>query len=255
MNKNTTKYLLLFVKQYYIWAVIAIFSLYLISVIMKTPSISGKFFFLIMGSSIIIGGIYYEYLKKIYQKMIIAQTQRLDLALAKQYQEQLEKLDFFHGFKGSIILFDTLCLIDQQNYLNCLQHLKKNEAFFKAKLDYLFIFYYHQLLCYYFLDQTTNARVIMAKLKQFKTINQKKLSPLFSFEQIDGIEYLLNNRNQKGLATLEAIDTHHFNPREKILHYQIMLKVAKQKQETKRIINYQKTIQNLTGGEKNETIK
>ena len=58
----------------------------------------------------------------------------------------IKKLDIFHGFKGSFILFHTLCLFDQQKYDKCLKHLATNERFFKAKLDYLFIFYYYQLL-------------------------------------------------------------------------------------------------------------
>lgn len=254
MNKNTAKYFILFVKQYYIWGIIGIFTCYLVSIVLKTPTISGKAFFLIIGSLLIIGGSYYEYLKKIYQKMIAAQTQKYDFQLAKQYQEQLQHLDLFKGFNGSFILFDTLCLIDQGQYQACLNHLFKHEKFFKGKIDYLFIFYYHQLLCYYFLDQTENALAMIPKLKQFKQINQKKMAPLFSFTQIEAINYLLNNRTQKGLTMLETMNLQLFNLREKMLHYLIMLKVAKQTQATKRIITYQKAIQNLTGGEKNETI-
>ena len=254
MNKNTAKYFILYVKQYYIWGVIVIFSLYLISIISKAPTINSKLFFLIIGSFIVSGTIYYEYLKKVYQKMIVAQTQLLNPTLVKQYQAQLQRLDFFKGFNGSLILFDTLCFIDQGQYQACLDHLFKHEKFFKGKVDYLFIFYYHQLLCYYFLDQPKNALAMVIKLNQFKLIKPKKVAPLFSFEQIDGIGYLLNNRTQKGLTTLENIDLQLFNSRERKLHYLIMLKTAKEKQETKRIKNYQKAIKKLSGGEKNETL-
>ena len=252
MNKNTGKYLILFVKQYYIWGAIAIFALYLAFTIIKAPSMSGKIFFFIVGIFILIGATYYEYLKKLYQKMIIAQTQDVNPTLAKQYQSKLQKLDIFRGFKGSFILFDTLCLFDQQQYDKCLKHLAANERFFKAKLDYLFIFYYYQLLCYYFLDESDKALMMIDKLKQFQSMKQKNLSPLFSFSQIEGIHYILNGRIQKGIKILENTDISYFNTREKIIHYQIIIKVAKKIANTSLIKKYTKTLRKLTEGEENE---
>lgn len=252
MNKKKGKYLILFVKQHYIWGVIAIFALYLTLTIIKSPSMSGKIFFFIIGIFILIGTAYYEYLKKLYQKMIIAQTQNINPILAKQYQNKLQKLDIFHGFTGSFILFNTLCLFDQKKYEKCLNHLVINEKFFKAQLDYLFIFYYYQLLCYYFLDESDKALMMIDKLKQIQTANPKNLSPLFSFSQIKGIDFILNGRIQKGIKSLENTDTSYYNTREKIIHYQIIIKSAKKINNTTLIKKYSKILCKLTEGEKNE---
>ena len=81
--------------------------------------------------------------------------------------------------------------------------------------------------------------MMIDKLKQFQSTKQKNLSPLFSFSQIEGIHYILNGRNQKGIQALENTDINYFNTREKIIHYQIIIKSAK------KIIQKKQSIQEI----------
>ena len=94
--------------------------------------------------------------------------------------------------------------------------------------------------------------MMIDKLKQFQSTKQKNLSPLFSFSQIEGIHYILNSRNQKGIQTLENTDINYFNTREKIIHHQIIIKSAKKIDNTTLIKKHTTTLRKLTEGEENE---
>ncbi len=207
------------VRKAYTWGIYLIFAGYLIYLGITTEALIAKIIFITIGSLVLGIGIYYEYLKNIYEKMILSLTMDTDISLAETYRQQLLEKDLFKGFKNSVILFDSLLLMDKGNYQACLDHMEKHQTFFRSTVDYLFIYYHHSLVCYYFLKDNDRAALQLRKLAEFKKMKQKKYSPLFSWDEIDGIRYSLADRNKKSLQSFQKVPVKQLNSREKAYLY------------------------------------
>lgn len=227
-------------KASYMWIVYAIFASYIVYLGVTTEALGARIFFLVTGFLLLSGALFFEYLKRIYGKMIAALTIDADITLAKNYREQLEKADRFHGFKHSLVLFDSLLLLDAGKYSECLAHMEANRKFFKSTVDYLFIYYHNQLHCYYFLNQKAEALEIVKKMQEIKKLKQKKYSPLFSWDEIAGIQYSLEGRNQKALHSFEEVNTANMNNREQAYLYWMMANCYKELGVTKEVGHYRK---------------
>lgn len=210
------------IKKSYIWFVYIIFASYILYLGITSSTISTKLFFLTVGFLILSISLYYEYLKWIYQKMIFSLTMETNIPLAKKYQEKLIKQDFLHGFKQSIILFDSLLLLDEGKYEECLIHMKKNENFFRSTLDYLLIFYHNKLICYYFLNEHEKGLKQINKLLEIKSLNQKKYSPLFPWDEIEALRFFFEGRIKKSIQTFLRIESKYLNAREKTYLYYML---------------------------------
>lgn len=209
-------------KETYSWLLYLIFAIYIGYITVTATVASAKTFYLMVGTIILSGCLYYEYLKRLYGKMIQALTFDGDIQAGKRYKEKLTDRDVFHGFKHSIILFETLLLIDEGKYQHCLQHMETHQKFFKSSVDYLFIYYHNQLLCNYYLNRTEDGLAVAPKILQIKKMNQKRYSPLFSWNEIQGIIYSLQGRNQKALEELKKTNQSVMNTREKA-HLQMLM--------------------------------
>lgn len=206
-------------KKAYNGMIIMIFTGYIMYLGTTVNNVSAKVLFIIVGIFMLSIFIYYEYLKSIYSKMINLLTMETDITLAKQFRTKLQRKDFTNGFKHSIILFDSLLLLDEGRYEDCLNHMNKEKRFFCSTIDYLFIYYHNQLMCYYFLNERENALAIIQKLMEIKKLNKKKYNPLFSWDEIDGIRYSLEGRNKKSLQSFEKVQESQLNKREKTYLY------------------------------------
>lgn len=226
------------IKASYMWLVYAIFAGYIIYLTLTTEALGARIFFLVTGLLLLTGALFFEYLKRIYRKMIAALTIDADIALAKDYRDQLKKADRFHGFKHSLLLFDSLLLLDEGKYRECLAHMETHRKFFKSTVDYLFIYYHNQLHCFYFLNQIEDALAVVKKMQEIKKLKQKKYSPLFSWEEISGIQYSLEGRNQKALKAFEEVPVANLNNREQAYLYWMMANCYKELGRTKEVGNY-----------------
>lgn len=228
------------IKASYMWLVYAIFAGYIGYLTLTTEALGARIFFLVTGLLLLTGALFFEYLKRIYRNMIAALTMEADIAKAKEYRQQLEKADRFHGFKHSLILFDSLLLLDEGKYSECLAHMAAHQKFFRSTVDYLFIYYHNQLHCYYFLDRSEEALAIVKKMQEIKKLKQKKYSPLFSWEEITGIQYSLEGRNQKALKAFEEVPVANLNNREQAYLYWMMANCYKELGQTKEVGNYRR---------------
>jgi tetratricopeptide (TPR) repeat protein len=208
-------------KKIFMWCMYLIFAGYICFLIIQTPRMGAKLMFGLTGVIILGIILLFEYLKNLYEKMIYALTVECDVQKAVKLKEQLQQKDLFNGFKQSIIIFDSLLLLDTGSYTDCLQHLAQNQFFFRSTLDYLFIYYHTQLYCFFFLNQPEKILSVVRELAQLKHVKKKQLSQLFSWHEIDGIAYFAQNRLKKCLKELEQVDRTRLNNRE--LAYQLYL--------------------------------
>lgn len=227
-------------KQLGLLSIYLIFTFYIVTATITTPALSAKLLYALGGGVILVGALYYEYLKFLYTKMTTALTMQTDLAQCKKAREKLVKYDIFNGFKGSLIIFDSLCLMDEGNYQGCLEHMNQHHDFFHGSPDYLFIFWYNQLLCYYFLKEPTKMLYCGDKLREFKHSDQKHFSPLFSFDEIDALIASANGLHQKSIRHLDKISPKRLNAREKAYYYHILANEYRILNDSKQVGHYLK---------------
>ena len=201
-------------KKGILWFIYLLFALYICYLVITSHSLSAKLIFGCIGGIVLGIVVLFEYLKNVYEKMIYALTVECDLENAVTLKKKLEKKDLFNGFKQSIIIFDSLLLLDEGNYEVCLAHLHKNQHFFHSTLDYLFIYYHTQMYCYFFLKDEENLTTCLEHLLKLKNAKKKQMSGLFSWHEIIGIRYFYQNRNKKCLSELALIDKNRLNNRE-----------------------------------------
>lgn len=201
-------------KKSILWLVYLIFAFYIGYLVFTVPAFGTKMIFGSIGVLVLSIVLLFEYLKNRYEHMIVALTIECDVTKAKQRKLDLQKKDLFNGFKQSIIIFDSLLLLDEGNYQACLAHLERHQHFFHGTLDYLFIYYHTQMYCYYFLEDQKNMHISLKHLTKLQSANKKQMRGLFSWHEIIGFNYLYQNRNQKCLQELELINQHTLNNRE-----------------------------------------
>lgn len=220
--KNIVWKSIYFGKKGLLWLVYLLFAFYIYYLVTSSQELGAKLIFGVLGCIVLTIVLLFEYLKAIYEKMIYALTVECDLKKAIALKERLKEKDLFNGFKQSIIIFDSLLLLDAGDYGTCLEHLHKNQHFFHSNLDYLFIYYHTQMYSYSFLKNEEKLNSCLESLFKLKNIKKKQLSGLFSWHEIAGIRYFHQNRNRKCLNELELIDTNLLNNRE--LTYLLHLK-------------------------------
>ncbi|MBP2099436.1 hypothetical protein [Enterococcus rivorum] len=201
-------------KKVFWWIIFLLFLMYIFYLVKTAEGFASKAIFGVVGLSVFAIVCLFEYLKMIYEKMIYALTVECDIDSAKRLKEKLQKKDLFHGFKKSLVIFDALLLLDEAKYSDCLDHLKKNDSFFRSTLDYLFIYYHTQMQCFFFLNDFDKLNEVLNKISKLKNTNKKQLRGLFTWNEIDGVNYFAQNRNKKSYDTFHSIDTTYLNNRE-----------------------------------------
>ncbi|WP_314063663.1 hypothetical protein [uncultured Vagococcus sp.] len=203
------------IRKWSNWTLYIIFSAYILYLVFTTPQ-PLKIVYGMIGLVVLSIILLFEWLKSLYDRMILALTFDCNQEKARQLRDQLIKFDYFHGFAPSLKLFDTLLLLDQGAFQECLSHLDKHHRFFHGTKDYLLINYHTQMQCAYYLNNRELFDDSLKKLSQLKYSLQTKkdLSPLYSWEEIDGLHFLRDKRYSQALKKLEGVDTTNFNPRE-----------------------------------------
>ncbi|EOI03067.1 hypothetical protein UAY_00814 [Enterococcus moraviensis ATCC BAA-383] len=234
-------------KKGILWLIYLLFALYICYLVITSHSLSAKIIFGCIGGIALSIVVLFEYLKNVYEKMIYALTVECDLEKAVTLKKKLEKKDLFNGFKQSIIIFDSLILLDEGKYEPCLEHLQKNQHFFRSTLDYLFIYYHTQMYCYSFLKEEEKLNTCLENLFKLKNTKKNQMNGLFSWHELNSLNYFHQNRNKKCLAELELIDRNRLNNRE--MAYLLYLKghcllKLKETSEGYRILKKVKTIGN-----------
>ncbi|MTD42350.1 hypothetical protein GIX45_27730 [Erwinia sp. CPCC 100877] len=208
-------------KKIFLGCIYLIFAGYIGYLILDTAELGTKLIFGLIGVLVLGIILLFEYLKNLYEKMIYALTVECEIPKALELKERLQQKDLFNGFKQSIIIFDSLLLLDTGNYTGCLHHLEQNQSFFRSTLDYLFIYYHTQLYCYFFLNEQEKLFSVVKELSKLKHAKKQQLSQLFSWHEIAGIGYFAQNRNKKCLNEFAQVDQTRLNNRELAYHLYI----------------------------------
>jgi hypothetical protein len=134
--------------------------------------------------------------------------------------QKLNKYDLFKSYSLSVYMLtclyylDTLQMNDAINYVLSQQSKQKHKD--KAFMSEFVLFRANT-----FLNNSKQMKVHYEKLKELKnlTIKGRKVSPLFSFEDIEGCYHLKTSDPKKAWLALQRSSINAMNPRELIDHY------------------------------------
>lgn len=210
----------LFIKGYYGWKVVfniliyLAFFAYVLYLIIQASHISTKILYSLILIIVLGTCLYYEYLKQLYHKTVGILINDCDPIKARHSSELLRKRDLFNGFKGSLTIFNVLLLMDEGKYDECRKYLIDNDKFFRASIDNIFIKFHTELQLAWLLDNPSLGESAMTGLNKIRNTNQKKYSPLFSWDEIDGLNCYIKSRYSKALSYLNHVDASKLNARE-----------------------------------------
>lgn len=161
-----------------------------------------------------------DFLRYLYKVCIYTLTTSCDPSKTQHEINRLKKLDIFKSYRLSIYMLTCLALLDELKMKEAIDYVQNNESSNNHKdkvlLDQFVLFRAHA-----FLGNTKFARVHYEKLKEIRdvTAKGKRVSPLFSFEDIEGCYHLLDNNPKKAWLSLQRTNTKALNPRELTDHY------------------------------------
>lgn len=193
-----------------------LFVIYSIYLIMHTEEFSSKLFYTCLTVILISVVALSEYLRILYRQAIKTLVMDCDPYKAQEIEQKLLKYDIFKAYKKTMIIFDLMVYTDLNQYDKCIELLDNNEKFFKQSLDNLLIRNYNYFKGYIGLDNKTKAKKYYQdtiKLKGAK-IKGSKISPLYSWEEIDAVYYLCIKDIKKSKAAFANTNTQMMNHRE-----------------------------------------
>ena len=157
-----------------------------------------------------------EYLRWLYRSAIKTLTMDCDPYKAKEIEQKLLKFDLFKAYKKTMLIFDLMVYADLDEYEKCIELLDHNEKFFKQSLDHILIRNYNYFKSYYALNNKTQGKKYYQetiKLKGAK-LRGSKVSPLYSWDEIDAVYYLKIRDLKKSKAAFANTNTKMMNFRE-----------------------------------------
>lgn len=217
------------------------------NLIRKANNLPIKVFYTCFGTIILLGTLFYEYLKHIYNKMIVALTIECDQIKYNQLKEKLIKLDIFKGFKQSFIISDTLYYIDCKNGDKLLDILNKNENFYRGNLDYLLIYQHSLFSAYCLLNNRSQAKKSFDSLNKLRQTNQRRrkkvMKLLYNWDEIDGqYQLYVHHDPKKALSYFNNVKTNKLNPRERVLLFSKMAIAYKQLNNYQQALKFEQEI-------------
>lgn len=171
---------------------------------------------------------YYEFLKWLYDKATLTLIENCDPKQARYYIAQLDKYDFFSSYKTSIHIFNLLSLRDlgqQDDIINYLDIAGKK--CFSSSFDLLLVYYYSLFDAYCTLKNPEKATEFYNHLMNLKgkKMGLKRISPLFSWDEIEAQHQYLIGNNKNSKHSLQLVNLHSMNQREQVYYNLLCAKV------------------------------
>lgn len=186
----------------------------------QEPSMPGKATYAILLILFLGIALWAEYLRFLYRQMISALTMDCNLNKADLLKQDLIKKDFFHAYRNTLYIFDTLYFMDQEQPQACIEIMEDHYKFFHNSLDTMLIYNYTCFMAHYKLGNKTKVKSYYTKTTNMKgaKIKGNKLSPLYSWEYIDAIYYVCIHDDKKAKQAFDHTNIENLNHRE-LTHY------------------------------------
>lgn len=220
-----------------------IFIIYSVNSAFKMDDIPSKIILLLIVSIVLFFAIYADYLEGLSNSAIKALNYDCDPDRALEILNKLEKKDFVNHYKkGSNILLKALISLAKFETDKVIQIIEGNDKIFRASLDMLYIRNTTLYFAYIYADNKTQAKRIYPEIIKLRgsKVKGKKLSPVYSWEELEALYYLVNNDFKKAAKTYKTVNMTYMNNKEKaqVLYYKsICLVNTDQIDEAKESLN------------------
>lgn len=208
-------------RRFVTYSIYIIFTIFTLTKLIQEPSFVGRICYgLILGVFMGIT-LWAEYLKYLYQKMIVSLTMECDPDKSSLYYQLLVKKDIFKNYRNPLYIFNTLYFQDIDKPQDCIDLLQSQDKMFRSSLDYLLIRNYTYFYSYYRLGNRTKVKKYYPEVMRLKgaKIKGSKVNPLYNWEFIEAIYLLSNKEFKKALSAFKNINTKNFNNRELSQYY------------------------------------
>lgn len=199
-----------------------LFVLIFVNLIVSANDTLTRILFSVVMILVLAFNILFDFLKHLYFLMQKALIVDCDFAEVEKNRNRLVHFDVLKGMKTSLILFDTLYLIDQNKPEEVFALLDKEQRFFSGHLDYLFIRYHSLFKCYTLINNKNQAKKAYHELNKLRDVSlrraNKQMNLLYNWKQIDGLLNYVEKDYKKAFSAYIACSTANMNSRE-LTHY------------------------------------
>jgi hypothetical protein len=191
-----------------------------------------------------------DYLKFLFKSAIYTLTIACDPHEAIKTVNLLIKKDIFKSYQLSAFMLKCLSYLDMNAFNETITYVKNNEGKFEHK-DKVLLTHYALFRSYAELDDKKQMKDEYSKLQDLKgkTIKGKKVSPLFSYEDIDAQFQLVMNQPKKAWLALQRSQVNYMNAREKLSHYRLRILSELALDNHKQALKYFDMMNSIPGGE------
>jgi hypothetical protein len=161
-----------------------------------------------------------DYLTYLYKVSIHQLTIQCDPDLTFTTVSKLKKLDLFKSYKLSVFMLTCLVYLDSLQMNEAINYVTQSNDQIKHK-DKAFMSEYVLFRANAYLNESKQMKIHYEKLKELRnlTIKGRRVSPLFSFEDVEACYHLKQNDPKKAWLALQRSNISAMNPRELIDHY------------------------------------
>ncbi len=191
-----------------------------------------------------------EYLKYLFKSSIHTLTIQCNPKEALTIVDSLIKKDIFKSYQLSAFMLKCLTYLDMIEYNELLSYLKTNEDKFNHK-DKVLLTHYALFRTYAELNDKKQMKEEYSKLQELKnlSVKGKKVSPLFSYEDIDAQYHLVTKQPKKSWLALQRSHVDYMNSREQLTHYVLRVQCELALENHTKAMFYFEKMNTIPGGE------
>lgn len=192
------------------------FVFYSIYLIVTTPTFGAKIIYACIMVLFLTICLLSEYLRYLYRLSIKSVGLECNPIEARLINKRILKFDIFKSYANTLKIMETLLLIDENKPEECLNFLEENSKLFKQNLDFLLVRNYTSFKCYFLLGNKTKVKKLYPEITKLRgaKIKGSKISPLYSWDEIDAIYHLACNDLKKSRHAFETAHLENMNHRE-----------------------------------------
>ena len=165
--------------------------------------------------------LFYEYLQYHYEQAIAALNYECDPEKSKALFDSMQKKDIVHAYRNQRVIYDVLYNLSKYQPDEVIRIIESNDKIFRGEIDQLLIRNASLFLAHIEANNKTAAKKAYPEVLKLKgtKIKGKKLSALYSWEELEALNYYISNDFKKAIKSYEAVKTNYMNNRQLTQYY------------------------------------
>lgn len=198
-----------------------IFLVYSVSLIVKADNTGTKITYIAITIIMLSVVLFYEYLQYHYEQSIKALNYDCDPAKSKEIFDALQKKDIVHAYRNQRVIYDVLYNLSVYRPDEAISIIESHDKIFRGDIDQLLIRNVSLFLAHIEANNKTAAKKSYPEALKLKgtKIKGKKLAALYSWEELEALNFYISNDYKKAVKSYETVKTNYMNNRELTQYY------------------------------------